>query len=118
MTALGDGLWRVEIGIANTGWLPTHVSAYAAKHQLVREITAELSASDPDRGAIEIIDGPARRRAGQLEGRAALRFRNGNDGTPDRALITWTVRADAGTELRCEVRHDRAGHAQMTLRLG
>ena len=28
---LGGGTWRVEAGIANTGWLPTHVSARGAK---------------------------------------------------------------------------------------
>jgi len=113
--ALGDDLWRVEVGISNTGWLPTYVSSHAAKHKLVREITAEISAEEPASQPIEIVDGPARRRAGQLAGRLALRFRDGNDGTPDRTLIAWTVRAARGSRLRCEVRHDRAGSAQMTI---
>ena len=36
VVGLGDGTWRVEVGIANTGWLPTNVTAHAAKHGIVR----------------------------------------------------------------------------------
>ena len=41
-----------------------------------------------------------------------------NDGTPDRVLTAWTVRAPAGTEVVIEARHQRAGTARATLRLG
>ncbi len=109
-TALGGDSWRVEAGVANTGWLPTDVSALARKEQLVNPITAELSGAD-------VVDGPARRTAGQLAGRADLRFRDGNDGTPDRALVTWVVSAPAGTEVTVTVKHDRCGRIYAQYRL-
>jgi len=99
---LGGDAWRVELGIANTGWLPTDVTARARAVDLVRPIVAELTGAT-------VVGGPARQRLGQLEGRAALRFRESHDGTPDRALVTWIVEAAPGTEVTVTARHDRAG---------
>ena len=68
---------------------------------------------------LEVLDPPARREVGQLAGRSELELRSGrtNDGTPDRTLVTWTVRAPAGTEVLIEARHQRAGRAERGLRL-
>ncbi len=110
-TDLGTGLWRVEVGIANTGWLPTYVSARAKKQDLVRPIVAELTGAS-------VVGGPARQQLGQLEGRAAARFTEWHDGTPNRVLASWVVRAEAGAEVVASVRHDRAGAVQVTVRLG
>ena len=44
--ALGDGVWRIQAGIANTGWLPTEVTVRAAKNNLVRPLIAELDLPD------------------------------------------------------------------------
>ena len=111
VTALGDGTWRIAAGIANTGWLATDITAWARKHELVRPLVAELAGAD-------VLDGPARRQLGQLDGRASLRFRHGIDGTPDRVLASWTVRAPAGTEVSVTATHARAGTAVATLTLG
>jgi hypothetical protein len=111
--ALGDETWRVEAGIANTGWLPTFVSRRAEKEHLVRPVTATLSGE-----GVQVQSGPARLQLGQLEGRAALRFAAMNDGTPDRALATWVVRATAGATVTVEAAHDRAGRVTATLTLG
>lgn len=107
----GDGqtaTWRVEVGIANTGWLATDVTRWARKNKIVLPLVAELSGA-------EVLDGHPRRQLGQLEGRAALRFRHAVDGTPDRALATWTVRAPAGTSVTVTATHPRAGTATSTL---
>jgi hypothetical protein len=50
---------------------------------------------------------------GQLEGRVATRFSRGNDGTPDRALCSWVVQAEAGTIVTVTVSHERAGRASV-----
>ncbi len=110
VAALGDDAWRVDVGVANTGWLPTQVSALAAKENLVLPLAVEVSG-----GAV--VDGPARREFGQLDGRSALRFRNGHDGTPDRVLATFVVRAPAGTGLTATAAHPRAGRAAITITL-
>ena len=47
----------------------------------------------------------------------AAAFRHWNDGTPDRALATWTVHAPACTSVAVEVSHPRAGRVSVTLTL-
>ena len=111
VTALGDDAWRVDVGVANTGWLPTQVSALAAKENLVLPLAVEVT------GGAVVVDGPARREFGQLDGRSALRFRNGHDGTPDRVLATFVVHASAGTELTATAAHPRAGRDAITITL-
>jgi hypothetical protein len=108
--SLGDDTWRVDIGVANTGWLPTHVTQLAKKEQLVLPLVVELTGGD-------VLDGPARREFGQLEGRAASRFRGGHDGTPDRALASFVVRAAPGSSLTAAASHPRAGRAELIVPL-
>jgi len=104
---IGDGLWRVEVGIANTGWLPTAVTARAAKKNLVLPLTAELELPN---GA-DIVGGPNRVRLGQLAGRSSFQLNGGsrNDGTPDRVLATWIVRATSVDGITAMAVHERAG---------
>jgi hypothetical protein len=114
---LGDDTWQVDAGIANTGWLPTDVTALARKHELVKPGYAELSGSD-----VNVVGGPSRRTFGHLEGRAALRFSNslfanGWNGTPDRALVSWVVSAPAGSEVTISAISDRTGRISATVLL-
>ena len=110
---VGDDTWRVTVGIANTGWLPTVVSDHAKAHDLVRPIVAEVLPAP----GVEVIDGPGRRTLGQLAGASHARFTNATQGTPDRATTSWLVRAPAATEITIQVRHDRAGADSRTVRL-
>jgi len=116
VTELGDGTWRIEVGVGNTGWLSTTVSVRAEKHNLVRPIVADLTLPE---GAT-IVGGPNRHELGQLAGRNAFRFDGGsrNDGTPDRALTSWVVRAPAGATVDVVVFGPRAGQATASLTLG
>ena len=109
---LGDDTWRIAVGVANTGWLPTDVSVQARRKNLVLPVSVSIDGAEP-------VDGPARIRLGQLEGRVAFALAGGsrNDGTPDRALATWVVRAPVGTEVRVEAAHPRAGTARTVVRL-
>jgi hypothetical protein len=107
MTSLGEGVWKVTAGLANTGWLPTQVSVRATKDNLVLPLTAELELPE---GA-EIIGGPNRYQLGQLSGRSAYRLDGGSrsDGTPDRVLATWLVRSVSGDGITVVATHPRAG---------
>ena len=107
---LGDDAWRVEAGVGNTGWLPTDVSALARKKSLAKAPFAELSGD-----GVRVVGGPARQQFGHLEGRARLRFADGNDGTPDRALVSWVVNAVAGSELTIDVISDRTGRISTSI---
>jgi hypothetical protein len=111
---LGVDVWRVGVGIANTGWLPTTVTQHAAKLELVRPVVAELGAED---AAVDVLDGPARRRVGQLQGASAARFTRPDDGTPDRVLVVWTVRAPTDASITVSVDHPRAGRDAVDITL-
>ncbi len=107
---LGDDTWRVSVGVANTGWLPTDVSEKAREQKLVLPVAAVLEGA-------EVVGGPARLELGQLEGRVHARFAGGSDGTPDRALATWVVRAEAGSTVRVRAEHPRAGRPARSFEL-
>lgn len=115
VVALGGDTWRVEAGIANTGWLGTTITAKAAHDKLVLPLIAELELL----GHAELLGGSNRQQLGQLAGRVAYRMNGGasSDGTPDRALATWTVRAAAGTTIGVIAAHPRAGRATTTVTL-
>jgi len=106
--SLGANTWRVGVGVANTGWLPTDVSALARKHSMVLPITAEIRVPNG-----QVVGSPTRVKLGQLEGRAAFRLNGGamSDGTPDRVRHEWVVSCAPGTEIEVDVRHPRAGRA-------
>ena len=95
--ALGGDSWRVEVGIANTGWLPTHVTVKAAKDELVLPLVAELSRCPVVGG-----HGAPRARSARRPAEHALHYGK-NDGTPERVLATWVVQAPAGTEVHVAV---------------
>jgi hypothetical protein len=109
--ALGGDTWRIEAGVANTGWLPTHVTDYARVHSLVLPIVAQLDGAT-------VVGGPARIELGQLGGRLAARFSGRHDGTPDRTLATWVVQGRPGTTVQVAVEHQRAGRATAEIVLG
>jgi hypothetical protein len=112
---VGDDTWRVAIGVANTGWLPTTVSARALQDDLVRPILAEIAVQGA--GSFEVLDGAARRPLGQLAGSSSARFTNSTAGTPDRVSCSWLVRAAAGTTVTVIVQHQRAGSDSIHLAL-
>ncbi len=115
VTPLGNDTWRLSAGIANTGYLPTNVTRWAAKHDLVRPVIAELELGS----AVSILGSePNRRPLGQLAGYSQARFADHNDGTPNRVLATWLVNGPAGQTVDVVVRHQRAGTARTTVALG
>jgi hypothetical protein len=111
---VGDGTWRVVIGVANTGWLPTTVSSKARQDDLVRPILAEIEID----GGGDVLDGAARRSLGQLAGSSSARFTGSTGSTPDRTSCSWLVSAAPGTTITVTVRHQRAGSDSVRLALG
>jgi hypothetical protein len=105
---LGPDRWRVQVGVVNSGWLPTDVSQRARTARLVNPIVAELTGTD-----VTVVDKPARRQVGQLEGRSAMRFTSRRDGTPDKLLVAWTVVAEEGAVANVVVKHDRSGQVSV-----
>lgn len=113
VTALGADTFRVEVGVANVGFLATDVTAHARKHLRVLPVVAELTGD-----GVTVIGGEPRQQLGQLDGRSEMRFGPGNDRTPDRVLAGWTVTGSPGTVVTVTARHERAGTVSVELRLG
>ena len=107
--SVGDGVWRVRMGIANTGWLGTEISAWAHKHRIVLPLTAQIDGV----AAGDLVDGAPRVKLGQLEGRVYFRVSGSaqSDGTPDRVLHSWLVRGKKGKTITLTATHQRAGTA-------
>lgn len=108
--SLGGDVWRVRIGIANTGWLGTEITALANKNKIVLPLTAEITGATP-------VEGGARVKLGQLAGRSAFRVSGDgkSDGTPDRVLHSWLVRAKRGNTVTITATHQRAGTATVAI---
>lgn len=115
---LGDDTWRVRVVVENAGWLATAVTRRAVDNGYVQPMVARIELPD---GAT-LVTGDARIDLGQVSGRAlkqnAVRsFSAGSDGTGDRTVAEWIVRAPAGTVCPVEVAHDRAGVVRTTVTL-
>jgi hypothetical protein len=115
---LGEDTWRVRVVVENSGWMTTSVTQRALESGYVRPLVARITLPD---GA-SLASGSERLDLGQLAGRAlkqnAVRsFTAGSDGTDDRTVAEWVVRAPAGTHLPVEVTHDRAGVVRTTVEL-
>jgi hypothetical protein len=107
--SVGDGVWRVRVGIANTGWLGTEISAWAHKHNIVLPLTAQIDGV----AAGDLVDGAPRVKLGQLDGRVRFRVSGDakSDGTPDRVMHSWLVRGKKGQTITLTATHQRAGTA-------
>jgi hypothetical protein len=116
-------VWRVSVGVANTGFLPTNVTVHADNVKAVLPVYVELLAPAIDgssKPSIRMQDGfsPSRVTVGQLAGRLSTRVdHTGNDGTPDRALSTWLIVAKKGETILAKAGHQRAGKASVSIKL-
>jgi murein tripeptide amidase MpaA len=115
---LGPDSYRIEVGVQNTGHLPSYVSKRALQHKqsrgLIGEITLPVGA--------ELVSGDARTFAGELEGRAykhsLVSFWTDTTPMGDRAKLQWVVRGPAGVQVQVVVRHDKAGTVRSQVVLG
>ena len=114
---LDGATWRVRVVVENAGWMKTSITDRAVEADVVLPLAATVSLPD---GA-ELARGSERLELGQLAGRAlrrhAVRPWAISDGTDDRAVAEWIVRAPAGTECDVEVVHRRAGVLRTTVTL-
>ncbi|MFO1264983.1 MAG: M14 family metallopeptidase [Rhodoferax sp.] len=112
---LAEGTYRVEVGVQNTGHLPTYVSKRAAQRKQTRGLVGEITLPE---GA-SLASGAARIHAGELEGRAykhtLVSFWTDTTPMGDRAKLEWVVRAPAGSAVSVEVRHEKAGAVRASL---
>mgnify|MGYP000048560374 FL=1 len=114
---LGDDNYRIELGVQNTGHLPSYVSKRALQRKQSRGLIGEITLP----AGVTLVSGPRRVYAGELEGRA---YRHSlvsfmTDATPmaDRAKLQWLVRGPRGTIVPVVVRHEKAGTVRVSVTL-
>ncbi|NDA97236.1 MAG: hypothetical protein EBY08_05040, partial [Actinobacteria bacterium] len=88
------------------------ITRLAHDHKLVLPITVEISGATT-------VGCAAKEKVGQLAGRSMFLLNGGamSDGTPDRVMHSWIVRASRGTEVALTVRHPRCGEVAKNLKL-
>jgi len=116
---VGEGLYNIRCGIANTGWFNTTVTKHAEKNEITLPVTAHITATG--QSALEFVSpGEAPRvKLGQLDGRSKFRVNGDNksDGSPDRCMHSWMIRGKPGQQVTLTASHERAGTATVTISL-
>ena len=113
---VGEGAWRIQLVLLNSGWLPTNVTEKAIERKAVRPLEVELTLPEGAR----LAAGERLTEAGQLTGRVHKRSALwwGNDeSTSDRVKLEWVIEAPPGTEIGIEARHQRAGTVRRVVEL-
>ena len=114
---LGGELWRVDMIVHNTGWLPSYVSKTALQRKITRGVIGEIELPP----GCTLTSGTARIDGAEAEGRANMKsligFGRLPHGTPDRVSFGWTLRGPVGAEVALVAQHDRAGTVRTSLRL-
>jgi len=115
--ALGDDTWRVRLAVANSGYLPAHISKRALERKTVRGVVFEMQLPQD----CSLVSGKLRLVGPHLAGHGAKHslqaFMPTREVTADRAVAEWVVRAPRGTRLALSARADRAGavHTEVEL---
>ncbi len=115
--SLGGDSYRIEVGVQNTGHLPSYVSRRVLERKQSRGLIGEITLPD---GA-SLVSGQLRCNAGELEGRAykhsLVSFMSDSTPMADRAKLEWVVRGSAGAQVAIVVRHEKAGTVRATVTL-
>lgn len=110
--ALGPDMWRVRLAVANSGYLPAHITQRALERKTVRGVMFEIHMPSGD-PTISLVSGKERMEGPQLDGHAPkqsqLAFLANKQPTGDRAVAEWVVRAPVGTRLALSASAERAG---------
>jgi murein tripeptide amidase MpaA len=113
---VGESVWKIQLVLENTGWLPTNVSDKAAERNAVRQVEVELELPEGAR----LVSGEKRTEAGQLTGRVHKRsslWWGTNDATTDRAKLEWVVESPNGGAVELAAKHQRAGTVRQVVEL-
>ena len=108
VTPLGEGDYRLNLVVENSGFLPTYTSQQAKKRKAVRPVRLELELPQGAR----LVSGKRRVELGHLEGRSNkldVTSMGASSPTDNRLRAEWVIHAPAGTDVPLHVRSERAG---------
>lgn len=114
---IGGDSYRIEVGVQNTGYLPSYVSKRAQQRKLARGVVGEITLP----AGAELVSGTLREFAGELEGRAykhtLMSFWTDTTPTADRLKLAWVVTAQKGSSVDVVMKHEKAGTVRTTIAL-
>jgi murein tripeptide amidase MpaA len=114
----GEGLWKLQLVVENTGWMPTNGTQQALDQKIIEGVRAELTLP----AGAKLVEGKPSEELSQLAGRTVQRSTASwwgyTPGTPDRAVADWIVAAPAGTAITAKASQVRAGTARAAVVLG
>ena len=106
---VGDGIYKVEAQIVNTGWLPTNVTELAKRTKRASPVVAEIQLPE---GA-ELVIGHEKISLGNLEGHSAKlllpRVVGGEIVDKSRAHVEWVIKTGDSKDVKIIARCPRAG---------
>ena len=112
---VGEGVYKVIAKVSNTGYLPTFVTNEAKRLKVDKELTVKLDVDG------QLVTGKAVDTLGHLEGFSGVKSSYSWDNITTRRhdpftkVVTWVVKAAAGTELTVTVSGPKAGVAKATV---
>ncbi len=118
-TQIEKNIWKLDVLVKNSGWLPTYLSRQAREKKTSRGILCHLTLPED----AELISGQYEQELGQLEGRAHKPISpfgwagQVSDPTDDRVLLNWVIRATGKARLTLKLKHDHAGRLERRIEL-
>lgn len=107
--ALGPETWRVRFAVANSGYLPSHVTKRALERKTARGCVFEIHLPE----GVTLASGRQRVEGQHLAGHApnasTLHFLPNREITGDRAVVEWVVNGPRGAAIALTCSADRAG---------
>lgn len=112
---MGNGLWRCELTIVNTGYLPTSGSERAKSLVSVKPIRVDLSLPDH----AQLISGKLKEEIGHLNGRVFVPYfyYPDFDSKPREKKMEWIIQAPKGIKVEATVTSQRAGTERVVIEL-
>lgn len=114
--AHSEGVYKIDLVVGNTGFLPTYTSKRAQDRKAVRPIEVKLELPE---GAT-LVSGKADQEAGQLEGRTNKIYSgwySSRSVTDNQKRFEWVVRAPNGGSAQVTIKSDRGGVVRTSLDL-
>ncbi len=117
VTSLGSDLYRLELFVENSGFLPTFTSEQAKKRGALRGVRVELEGNS----SLQVISGKLKQEIGHLEGRSnklsVSSFGYSASNTDNIGKAEWTVKGPARSEVSINISGERGGSFRVTCRL-
>jgi murein tripeptide amidase MpaA len=112
---LREKVWRLNLVVENSGFLPTYTSQQGKTRQVARPVRVELVLP----AGARLLSGKRRSELGHLEGRSnkLSDIILGSNPTDNRARSDWVIHSEVGGELVIHVLSERAGKLHQTIKL-